>query len=254
MPTQSGRTPTAEAKGKVPLPPKEMPETDVKPSAPSSEGAPEAAQTEVADSIAKDLDDGDLKEIEEQGKVPYARFREKVQEAKAFKNQLSEALRRFEDDKRRAVEDAEARVLARSAAASKTEEADLDPYEAKIRGTQDEIRQLAGQLSELRIQNEQARLQQDIARLTERYPEADPQAVLGWKKVRPAEELETLMEHSHTQNMERVERKLKAILEHKKAKAKSAVPTQEGAVRLKESERPKNLDDARALMRKYFGV
>ena len=135
MPTAVGRAPTVAGNTAAP---KSEPQ-DVKTVVPPSEDEPEAdVQTEATDTESG-IDDGDLKEFEEQKKVPYARFKEKVQEAKAFKSQLAEVARRFEEEKRRAIEDAELRVQARMTA-SKTEDPDLAPYEAKIQPPRQELR------------------------------------------------------------------------------------------------------------------
>ena len=223
---------------------------------PPQESSPEEteAKLESGDKQALDVEEEDLRTLEEEKKIPYGRFKEKVDETKTLKDQIERLKHQGEEDRRRAVEDAELRMQMRLQQRSEDEEVDETTREFKK--THSEITSLKRELTELRQEATSQKLNQEIDALKSKYPEADPIAVLGWKKVKgSAADLEELMAHSHNQNIERVERKFKQLIEHKRAKAKSAIPTKEsGGLRLKESERPKSMADARALMKKYFGV
>lgn len=208
----------------------------------------------LEESDAIDVDDSDLVSIEESKKIPYSRFKEKVDETKSLKEQVT----RLREDQnlaiQRAIEDAELRMKARMDRQKEDSSLeDLDPYERKIHSTNSEIKSLKDELRSLREQAEQSQLQANVTRLKTQFPEADELAVLGWKRSRPNADLEDLMMESHNRNLERDKRRLQEILEHKKAKAKKSVSTREGGFRLKENEIPKSIKEAKAMTKRLWG-
>lgn len=216
----------------------------------------ETPEVKASEDETPEIDEADLKTLEEEKKIPYGRFKEKVDETKDLKNQIERLRTQAEEQTRRAVEDAELRTQARLR--QKQEEAeDLDDTTREFRRTNSEISTLKTELAQLRAEAENRKLQSEIDSLVAKYPDADPIAVMGWKKVKGKNaDLEELMAFSHNQNIERVEKRFKALIEHKRAKAKAVVPTREtqSGTRLKESEKPKSMAEAKALVKKYFGV
>ena len=241
---------------------------DVKESNPSSELEVEpqktvevSAEDPAPTPASKDLevDESDLEALEEQKKVPYQRFKEKVDETKSLKDRISVMERERDQIAQRAAEDAELRVkarLERERESAQLEE--LDPTERQIRTQSGQVDRLSRELEALRFDAESQKTQAMIERLERKYPKADSLAVLGWMKAqgrKPSTDIaEELMAESHNRTIEGAKVAVREILEHKKAKAKAAVPTREGGIRLKDSERPKSLKEAKALMDRFYGT
>lgn len=228
---------------------------DVKVAEPSSESAETtetvaAASTEEAASPDADLGEADLKELEEQRKIPYNRFKEVNEKAKNLQAEKADLERKY----REAVEHLE---IARSARTANTSDDSLvldlsDTTDPAVKELKAELKRVSTELSSLKGQTDQERLNSQIERLKSKYPEADELAVMGWKSVRKNVDLEELMELSHNANVERASKQVQALIEKKKARAKAAVPTAEQGVRLKESERPKTLKDAHKALKSFL--
>ena len=237
---------------------------DVKPSVKPSQT--EEPDPKVAAAVASDptptkepeVDESDLEVLEEGKKIPYQRFKEKVDETKSLKQQIDVMKRQTDLALSRAAEDAEIRVKARLEKEKENSQLEeLDPTERRVQANSREVSDLRAELNQMRLNSENQEVKTGIERLERKYPEADSLAVLGWAKaqgLKPnnSEAIEELMEKSHNLNIDRAKSAVQKILEHKKAKAKAAVPTREGGIRLKDGERPKNLKEAAALTRRFY--
>ena len=218
----------------------------------SSEGTEQGnAQSSTKDAP---LTEDDLQLWEGQKTVPYNRFKEVNEKAKTLQEQLKELESKFSNDLRRAVEDTEFRVKAKVSQELEEKNLDqtLDPYERETRKLHDQLRLVQSKLTMMESKSEHQRLQGELDRLEKKYPKADALAVLGWAKNSPNVDLEELMERSHTRNVDYVEKEIRSILEQKKQKARSAIPTREGGIKIKESERPKTVKEANTLLKKFM--
>ena len=244
------------------------PAQDVKHPGLPSEPEAEAVETQRAASsedsrptpASKDLEveEADLEALEEQKKVPYQRFKEKVDETKSLKERVARMEREQSLVAQRAAEDAELRVKARlDRERESAQQETMDPTERHLRNQSGEVNRLSRELNDLRTQSKLAEQKASISRLEQKYPEADSLAVLGWAKAQGREAtddiMEELMAESHNRTIERAKASVQKMIQHKKDKAKAAVPTREGGIRLKDSERPKNLKEAAALTRRFYG-
>lgn len=218
-------------------------------------------ETETKETKGKDpeVDESDLDALEDQKKIPYGRFKEVNESNKALKQQMDAMKRQTEAQLARAAEDAELRVRARleRERAQQAAEQELDPAERRMYSTDKKVSELEAELRAIKNQNKKATTQAAIERLERKYAKADSLAVLGWAQARGVDpdspEMEELMEASHNKTIELAKATVREMLEHKKAKAKAAVPTREGGIRLKDGEKPKNLKEAAALTRRFFG-
>lgn len=232
--------------------------TDVKP-APSPEPEIEIAFKETDNEVAQEgaksvsIQEDDLKEIEQLKSIPYARFKEVNEKAKSLESQLKDFDKKYQDDLRRAVEDAELRVTARLEDQKQDTELDnLDPYERSDKRLEKEMASLRSELSDIKAKNSHQRLQAELDRLEKKYPKADTLAVLGWAKSQPQVDIEELMEKSHSRNVDYVEKEIRAILEQKKLKAKTAIPTRESGIKIKDTDRPHTVKEANSLLRRLL--
>lgn len=221
------------------------------------------AQTQGSQKVSKedlesaDLDESDIAEIEGK-KIPYTRFKEVNEKAKSLEQHLKDSERKHQEDLRRAVEDAEARISQRLAKeredSSLMEE--IDPAQREIRLLKEELQTVRGKVSHLENDTAKSQLQSRIEKLETKYPEADSLAVLAIAKHlqrTSLEDIEELMLDNHSKNVGRAERQVRSIIEQKKQRAKAAIPTREGGIRLKESDRPKTLKEAGQRLKDIFG-
>jgi hypothetical protein len=240
--------------------PEKFGKSDVKASEESSPSdADTSTETEIeasADSKeTTELDDSDLKEFEEEtGKVPYSRFKEKNEEAKTLKEALQAKEREYQEALKRAELDVENRVRLQLQREQNDTEVELDPYEKRIKALTSEIQGLKSELKGVQSETEKSRLNNNLEKLKAKYPEADEMAVLGWARAQGSlpsyERLDELMEQSQKRNLEFANRKIKELIDRKKQKKAQAIPTRSGGIRLKESERPKTVKEASALLKR----
>ena len=235
--------------------------SDVKETAESSTADVESTEVETAsttdDSAEADVevDENDLKELEDAKKVPFKRFKEVNDKAKSYQEQLAQQQARYEAELKRVEELAEIRVKARQDKERQSKELDeLDPYDRADKILSQKVEELESRLSRMTKHSEESDLKNSINSLKSIYPEADEIAVLGWKRAQPGKDLEELMAMSHNRQVDRDQQSLKNLIEKKKQRAKAAIPTREGGIRLKESEKPKNLKEAHALVRRLMGA
>lgn len=235
------------------------PEASSEPGVSADSGAEESASVEAKSESKNedlDLDEKDLEEIEAK-KVPYSRFKEVNQKAKSAEGRLKELQEKYEAELRRAEENAEIRAQARIS--KKQEEQSLeeiyDPAERRTVVLEKELSELKGELRSLRSESSQDKLQQTIDRLEAKYPEADTVAVLAIAKhlgQTSRDSIEELMHENHSRNLDRANKQLRQIIEQKKQRQKTAIPTREGGIKLKESDRPKTLKEASAKLSSLF--
>lgn len=220
----------------------ESTETDVKKAAEdSSSDAPESKK----DSI-EDLDESALEELSESKTIPYQRFKEVNDDRKSLVDQIESLKSRQQSEVQRAIEDAEARLLAKFQREQQEKEFENeDPWDRSARQMSSEVQNLKAELDHLRKQSELQNLKSELKNLQDKYPKADVDAVLGWRQANPGLSLEDGMERSHRKSIESAETILKEMLQKKRDKAKVSVPTRTGGPRLKPEEKPKTLKDAK---------
>ena len=206
------------------------------------------SSSDTQDSVQ--LDDADLKELEEAKKVPYDRFKEVNEEKKILKSKLGEMESRYQEDLRRAVRDAELRTLAERQ--ESTEFDDVEPWERQMRTISQELEMTRKELDQVKGESASVRLDSKLQALSQKYPEADQSAVLGWKKSQPHADIEELMQLSHNKNVEYVQGKLKSLLDKKKEKRSYALPTGGGSIRFKPAEKPKTIKEAGKALKDFF--
>jgi hypothetical protein len=227
---------------------------DVKETKASSAAEVVTSNNEVVEAKADSdvgIDEADLSAFEDAKKIPYDRFKEVNEKAKALQRELEETKSRYDSDLRKEVENAELRAMARARASTKEE----DVYVSDDSTDSGQVAQLVGKLKALESKLEQLDgktsenvLRSQIKELERIYPDADIKAVLGWKKVTPKADLEELMQISHQETNEKFEKKMRALIDNKKEKSKKALPNS-GLISLKEGEKPKSLRDAHKLVK-----
>lgn len=236
--------------------------TDVKnASAPSASAVDESeskvarVESEAKATVEDTVDESDLEALEESKKIPYARFKEKNDESKKLKERISEMESRYQEDVRLAQSQAEQRALDRFKREQEAESNNslLDPWERDRRVMESQIKSLEDKLNSVSSKSSERELKSEMKDLLTRYPDADEIEVLVRARANPRADLEELAAESHTRSNEKVELKLRALLEKKKAKAKSSVPTRENlGIKLKDSERPKTVKEANSLLKKFM--
>lgn len=244
----------------LPKPTGTLPETkvvpqDVKQAAVSSEAAKEEIKAKAETPAEPEADESDLQTLQEEQKVPYSRFKEKNEEAKRLKAEIADKDRRYQEDLRRALAEKEAALSVSRNTPQGFNNGIIDivdPVEKETKVLKSEVDELKKVIASMQGQSNEERLLNHVSKLENKYPEADTLAVLGWKKQQPHVDLEELMELSHTRNVERAEKKLKTILEQKKQRAKSGPTLTEAGYKLKESDKPKSVKEANALLKRIF--
>ena len=223
------------------------------------ETSTQAASTKTQDSKSDDMEllsEQDLETLEGK-KIPYTRFKEVNEKAKTYELQLKDSERRHQEDLRRAVEDAELRASQRFQKAREDESImdQIDPTQREVSTLKNEIATLKGTLSQVLSKAEQSELSASIKQLEGKYPEANPVAVLAIAKHlkrTSMEDIEELMLDDHTRSVDKTQRQLREIIEQKKQKAKAAMPTREGGIKLKDTDRPKTIKEAGQKLRNFF--
>lgn len=223
-------------------------EKDVKQAASSSK-----AETKVAEAKEPNVEESDLIALQEEGKIPYSRFKEKNDESKRYKTELEETNKRYQEDMRRLMVEKETLLAVSRQAAPQSGVIDIvDPLERETKSLKNEVDELKRAIHSMKDQSNEDRLKSLVSKLENKYPDADTLAVLGWKKQQPGTDLEELMELSHTRNVERAEKKLKAIIEQKKQRAKSGPQLSDSGYKINENEKPKSVKEANAIIKRLF--
>lgn len=193
------------------------------------------------------LDDEDLQNLSESRKIPYSRFKEVNDAKKSLEGQLA-TLRQELDS---------AKSTQYSNKKTQDEASDdlsfvYDDSTSEVKKLKEVVMKTQAEINALRSEARDAKLKSDIDKLQERYPEADRVAVLGWAKVTPNSDISDLMEFSHNRNLERTESAIQKLIEKKKERSKSKLVTDGAGIRLTEVEKPKTLQEAHKVLRRFF--
>lgn len=228
-----------------------LPETkeDVKIQAKASSA--EAVTEEVHEEAeTPEIDEADVEALQEEQKIPYQRFKAKVDETKTLKNQLADAEARYKN----ALLEKEALLSVRKQDPEPEEEDVIDVHvkDPQVSKLEREVAALRAEITSVKGETSGERLNRQIEQLKVKYPKANVLAALGIKKHDPKADLEDIMETLHTSVVQEVETGLKAIIEKKKLKSKQTFPTQESGFKLKDSEKPKTVKEASALAKRLF--
>jgi hypothetical protein len=208
---------------------------------------------EVKDSSSDEVFEG------EERSIPYARFKEKVSEARELKRMI---------DKLNAEKDSAIRETAQKyqtyyeSEISKMQRAkeessydyDLDAkpeIDTKLNPLLDEIRTLKREISEIKSKGETEGLVSQIQKLKSVYPELDDEHVLVVKKTKPDWSIEECAEYSHKYFEDRVKGKFNRMMEKKKEAAKKPIIGADGKLNIPSGEKPKSFADARKRMIEY---
>jgi acylphosphatase len=236
-----------------PSPKGQLPETKV--TAVKSESAPEVeakADAEVAENT--DVEETDLKDLEEKGKIPYSRFQQVNEKAKRTEKQLADLSRKYDEDVKRAMFEKEVALQAANARREKAT-LDLDGPSSETRALKEELAKLRSDIAGIKGMTGRQQLNSQIKDLVQRFPEADELAVLGWKQNQPDTDLEELMEFSHNRNLERDKKNLQGIIEKKRAKKSppATVSSSSGfEFKIDEKDKPKTVEEAGKMLRRFF--
>lgn len=204
-----------------------------------------------------DFDESDLNSVQEQQKVPYKRFREVNETAKSLRSEIDKLTARLSDEAAEKIRlQAE---LARKGSSSNDYETDLDvdDFSGQDQKLLEKIAYLENTVSNLSTKYEKQTLKGSIDRLAAEYPDANRISVLGIatsQGVNSEEGLRELFEMQQNAINEAVEKKIRGILESKKAAQQRNVrPVRRNSFALKEEDRPKSFRAARELAKKLYG-
>lgn len=241
--------------------------SDVKvtPSAPSGNGTGHTIKSDKTESPksndtgpeALDLDDQDLSSLAESNqKIPYQRFREINEKKKELESQIANLQREFKQKLTREIENAEARAAAKYGSKKDDESImDLEPWEKKIHSLNETLRKLESKVDSVSHDSQRAQLDSEISRLEAKYPDADVVSVLARKRLTPSEQLEELMERSHRSFGEKLEKKVRDMIEAKKKKSSTAIaPLRQLGISFEGEKKPETLKDAYKAIKKYAGL
>lgn len=199
------------------------------------------------------LDEKDLEVLSKEKQVPYSRFKEVIESKKQLQDRLKTIESRMESELQRAREDE--RLRAEMLVRQKQEEqsvSDEEPWTRIDRQKTQEISQLEKQVRELREMNSVRDLKETMKELKVKYPHANEIAALGIKKASPGVDLEEVMASLHDDTVTKAESMLRNLVDAKKKKAESSVPTKSSSIKLKPEEKPKSLRDAAALTKRWL--
>lgn len=223
--------------------------------------SPEVEPTLESKSTAEDVvevEEQDLKDLTEGQKVPYSRFKEVNEKAKKWQADLEGTREKYEDQIRTLM--AQNEVLRSSRAQAQEDDGPVydlgDPAQKQIKTLESQLKQMQAEIGAFKSTAKEQTLRSAIKEAKAKFPDADETAVLGWAKVQGKtnpHEIEELMEFSQAKINEAAEKKVRAILDAKKQRAKSVQPTASSGFQLKESERPKNIKEANKLLRRFMG-
>lgn len=197
------------------------------------------------------LEEADLKDVKEGQKVPYKRFKEKLDEAKQFKSELEKAHEKYQDEIRRLTLEKEA--LKNLQTPNDSYVLDIpDESDKKVKTLEHQVGELSRTVERLISKTSEQDLRGQLQQLKTLYPDMDETEVLGWKKAKPDESLHELAELSHVRINERAEKKLAQILEAKKKKAKDVVPLKDFGIKLNPNEKPKSVKEANSILKRFL--
>jgi len=204
-----------------------------------------------------DYDENDLKGIEEEQKVPYKRFKEVNDSAKGYRSEIEKLSARLSDEANEKIRlQAE---LARRPSQSVSDEDDLtlDDFGSNDQAVLKKLAHLENKYDNLSTKYEKQTLRGSIDRLASEYPDASRISVLGIANsqgVSSEEGLRELFEMQQNAINDAVEKKLRGILDSKKAaRQKNVRPVRRSHFSIKEEDRPSTFKEASSFARKLFG-
>ncbi len=224
-------------------------EPDVQTDSSSNEGNLEAKDSNPEDQITEE----DLKELDEKP-IPYARFKEVNEAKKYLSKSLEQTKSAYETQLKNLVNQYEAKLAAQANLRQDTvDDYDYEDESTKtIRSLQGTIKDLNSKVSNLESTQRKATVSSQLESLHKKYPNANKLAVQGWSVVMPESSLDELMRKSHEDNSTFLKTKMAEIIDRKKQKAKTAIPTGPSRIRLKDDERPKSFREATKMAKRYF--
>lgn len=157
-----------------------------------------------------DLDEDDLKEFETTKKVPYDRFKEVNDRMRTLERDLKEAKKDADSSLRKVISEYEVKLEALQGRRKDDDyviDYDDDPKDKVIKELTGKLTSLEKTINSEIGMSRKERVRRELDSLQENYPEADQDAVLGWFKVYPEKSLKELMEKSHRDNNDRLEKK-----------------------------------------------
>jgi len=228
--------------------PKSAPETKIVPTPKAETSVPTKEVVKEVKAKEPELDQTDLDQLEEGKKVPYNRFKEVNDERKNLSSQIDELKNKYESEMQTQARMYEAKLKASEEPYETVDEVD------EVSSLKKEIDSLKTQINHVVAQTRGQIESQELERLLGEFPDADKNAVLGWRRVMPKATLRELVEHSHNELTERVNSKIKAILEEKKKRiTQQKIPVARGtSIKINSTERPKNISDAGRLARQFL--
>lgn len=238
---------------------KEIVETKASSAEANSEGLAEFEDDIQTKEDNVDLSEDDLESLEQKKQIPYSRFKE----VNDLKNSLQKQLEQKESDYSNQINTLVAQYEARAQLAQQESQQQEDygsyGYEDDsttryIKGLEKQIAKQSEQLNSLTGKFEQNSLESQIAKLEKKYPKADMDVVLGWKKAYgSSRSLDELAQLSEQKNIDLVKRGIQDILDAKKNKQKkAALPTRSSGFKIKEDERPKTIAEASRLAKLHL--
>jgi len=228
---------------------------------PESSSLEMEAETPPSEESEIELEVEDVEKLEHSKHVPYKRFSQVNEKKNQLETQLASMESTYKSQMANLAATYEAKLQASTPTPKEEEDYEFvyDQDEEQVSSKANaalmkHVRNLENKLGMLEETSTQSRIEGELTRLEGQYPEADIDAVLGWKKVYPGQNLKDLMERSHNSNIDRTKKSITRMLEAKKAKAKNVVPLgATGGIKLKSSERPKTLKEATRMTRQFFG-
>lgn len=204
---------------------------------------------------ALEVTEEDLKEHRDQ-KIPYARFKEVIEEKQKLKLELGRLRSNYQDDLRRAIEDAETRLSSRLPREEESESGVTLDLDANDKAIAREIQAMKSKIDRLNLELEENRLNATLATLKAKYPHMDEMSVLGKKRAVPEADIEDLARSDH----ERVEKMAESIVESIIAKKKEAArkpavkmaDARDGLKKLYEDTKGKKFEERQSALARYL--
>ena len=226
----------------------------------TQESSPETSQGNDVKQSDEKLDLSDKNDR----KIPYSRFKEKVEEANTLKEQIesikTEVTRQIEERDKQWKTYYEAEIAAMQRQNQNQEvyddytfDAPQTKYDDTIKQLQEQLQSVTGKLTKFEEVEQNRTLKSEMGRLKEIYPQAADEHVLAMKKLNPTWSLEKCAERSHQYFEDNIRSRYDAMMEAKKEAAKAPI-LREGRITIKPEERPKNMREAKALLEKMLGA
>jgi hypothetical protein len=184
--------------------------------------------------------------------IPYARFKEKVTEVKDLKRAVEKLAAEKELYGQQIAQQYQSYYESELAKVKRMGEQQTDysytqPVEdQRVGAISQEVNTLKNNIQKLQQEAETYKLQNQMGGLKPIYPEMDEEHVFSIKRLKPDWSLEECAEYSHKHFEEKINGRVRQMIEKKKEAAKKPVFGDGSKINLKPEERPKNLKEARA--------